>query len=282
MVVYADVLVCFNAVVTYIFLVCTRVFCKYPTSKAGVVLSSAFGGASSLVVFLPPLNGILSLLLKMPLCSVIVFLAFFPKNIKSFIKLTLSFFGVSCVFGGGVYGVQLLLNSNRVIYKNGVAYLDVDIKFIVAGVFIIYGVFLLFDYFMRRCDIKGGIKSVEITYRDISIVLKGFFDTGNSLVDGISGRNVIVAQLQALSPIFTYEEICFLRSGEVDNVPKSLYGKVRFLPCDTVGGKALLPMITPDYIKVEGKVCKKTSVAIVDKSLSDGEYTVLLNNNMME
>lgn len=282
MVIYVDVLISFNTIVTYVLLVCTRVLCRFPTSKTGVLISSVFGGLSSLMIFLPELGFGLSFVCRAVVCSLITFIAFLPNSIRGFLKAAISFLGVSCLFGGGVYCLEIMLDTGNVVCKNNVAYLNIDIKCIVAGVFIIYGAFLLFDYFFRRNAIHGQIWDVEISYRNTIVVLKGYFDTGNNLTDGISGRSVIVAEMKAVSPLFTYEEISFILSGSVDEIPDSLYGEIRFLPCETVGEKALLPMISPQWVKVNGVLSKKISVAIVDKQLSEGEYNVLLNNNMME
>ena len=63
-VIYLDVLVAVNILVTYIMIVCTRVIVKSDTHKWGVVLAVFFGGVSSLVIFWESMPLILSVVIK--------------------------------------------------------------------------------------------------------------------------------------------------------------------------------------------------------------------------
>ena len=60
--VYADVLVCLNVLITYIFLVCTRVAGNMPTNKWGVCIASVAGGLSSLIIFAGDIGLVLSVI----------------------------------------------------------------------------------------------------------------------------------------------------------------------------------------------------------------------------
>ena len=279
--IYVDVLVSINILITYIFLVCVRVFLRYPTNKWGVGIASLLGGLSSLIIFVPNLNVIVSVLYKVLLCSLIVTVSFLPKKFIQFIKSFLAFFGVTFLFGGAIYTITLCFGSKRVLYMNGTVYFDMSIKYLVGIVFVIYGLFIAFDYFLMKSYGKNKIYDVKIRFRDIQVSVKGFLDTGNSMTDAMSGRPVVIGEIDALSPLFTYEELVFLKGEKYEDIPDSLVGKFRLIPCKTVGGSSLIPIFKPDELRVNDK-SSVVSVAIVNKDLSGNEYNILLNRNMME
>lgn len=284
--VYVDVLVCINILITYIFLVCTRVLSNVPSNKWGVCIGAIVGGLSSLAIFLDEMNIFLSVAVKLIVSALIVFFSFTPNRLKVFLKTYFSFFGISILFGGAMYFIEITFRPHGVIYMNGTVYFDMDIKYLVGCTFLIYGIFLLSDYLFMRRTTKNEIYKVSITFRNTQVELLGYIDTGNNLTDSLTGRNVFVGELSSFSPLFTYEELVFLKKGELDNIPDSLKGKIRLVPCKTVGESTLLPAFVPSkaeltfnkkQIKLEN-IC----IAVVDKSLSDGEYNLLLNKSIMD
>ncbi len=280
--VYVDVLICINILITYLFLVCVRVFLKCATNKIGVACASLFGGFTSLLIYVDDINLILLLLIKLLIGSVIVFLAFFPDNVKSFVKEFLAFLGITFLFGGAMLALEVSIHPENILYSNGTVYFDMDIKYLIGCVFLIYGVFLVFDYMLNRIFGKNEIIKTEILFRNIKITVNGFIDTGNSLSDGFSGRQVGVAGLNAISPLFNYEELAFLKSETYDNIPESLKGKIRFIPCKTVGESLLLPAFIPEKTYFDGKEHSEICIAITKKDFSDEGYEILLNKNMTE
>lgn len=279
--VYADVLVCLNVLVTYIFIVCVRVLLNIPSNKWGVCIGSIIGGLSSLVIFAGDIGAMCSLVLKLAIAAAIVFVCFIPNSLRAFLKNLLCFFVVSVAFGGVMCFAELTFNPKGIMYLNGAVYFDMDIRYLVGCTFVIYGAFRGVDAILKRRAAKNEIYSIEITLRGITVSLLGYVDTGNNLTDGLTGRSVFVGEMKGLSSLFSYEEIAFLKSGIYQNAPDSLKGLIRLIPCKTVADTTLLPAFTPDEVTVkldDGRVALTGfSVAITDKCLSDGEYNMLLN-----
>lgn len=279
--VYADVLVCLNILITYIFIVCVRVTVNMPSNKWGVCIGSVVGGLSSLVIFAGEVGVLFSVMYKLLTAAIIVFVSFIPDSVRKFIKALVCFFGVSILFGGAMYFVEVTFNPESIMYLNGTVYFDMDIKYLVGCTFVIYGVFLGADVFLQRRACKNEIYSVAITFRGVTVNLQGYVDTGNNLTDGLTGRKVLVGELKGLSPLFDYKEIDFFKNGNYDNMPCTMKGKVRLIPCKTVGDATLLPAFTPDRAEIklnERKVnLRGFSVAIVNKDLGNGEYNILLH-----
>lgn len=284
--IYADVLVSLNIVITYIFLVCCRVFTRYSTSKWGVAVGSIIGGLSSLIILVEDINIIFSVLFKVLVSMAIVFVSFFPDRIKAFVKVYCSFIGVSALFGGIIFFLQVSFFQNKILYFNGAIYFDISIKFLLGSIFVVYGIFMLLDYISERRVSKKDLYTVVISFRNTKLTLTGCVDNCNNLTDVLTGRSVFVGELKSLSALFTYEELNFFKKQDLVNVPDSLNKVIRFVPCKTVGRDSLMPVFTPDKVEIvndeKGKVIKNVCIGITDKNFSDGQYSLLLNKNISE
>lgn len=284
--VYADVLVSLNILITYLILVSVRLACRIPTNKWGVAIASILGGLSSLIIFCDNILTVWSVVYKIAVASVITAVAFLPLNLKMFLKTFLSFFGISFLFGGVMYAVEITFEPQNILYLNGTVYFDMSIKYLVGSTLVVYGVFVICDYFLSKKLSNREIYKVRITFRNVSVETTGFVDTGNNLKDGLSGRPVIVAELSAVAPLFTFAEINYLKSDVFGEIPETLKTKIHLIPCNTVSGESLLPAVIPD--KVEYRIKNKSaqtnfvSLAICKRSLSSGEYKALLSGNIYD
>ena len=286
MTVYADVLVALNILLTYILIVASRVICKAPTNKWAVMVSSVVGGISSLVIFYENGGVVFSCIYKIITACVIICIAFFPKSIKMFLKEFLAFFGANFLFGGSMFALEFTLHPDKILFCNGTIYFDINIAYLVASVLIIYGIFLVADYVINKHNAKGVKYQLEIAYNNKIVVVTALMDTGNSLTDGMTGRPVVIAELAAMSPLFSREEIQFFRSEDFENIPESLKKSFRLIPCKTVTEDSLLKAFIPDFVKIKNGnnnfVNNFCTIALTKKDLSQGVYRALLNNNIFD
>ena len=286
MTVYADVLVALNIFFTYILLVCTRVFLKFPTNKFAVMSASLIGGFSSLIIFLEEQPLFLSVLFKIFSATVISSVAFLPKSIIAFFKGFLAFLGVSFLFGGIMYGVEIAFNPSNIMFFNGTVYFDVGITFLVGSSMVIYGGFLVTDYLIGKRQVHNTDFIVEIFYRDSSIKTTGFIDTGNNLMELGTGKPIIVSSLSAVAPLFNFEELGFFKSDSLSKIPGSLKKTFRLIPGKSIGGETLLKGFLPDKIIIKSQNKSYETdfiiVAVSPEGLSGGCFDVLLNENIFE
>ena len=286
MVIYVDVLVCVNILITYILLVCTRAMVNLATSKWGTLLASTLGGVSSLVIFLDNELVPVSALLKILIGALIVLLSFFPRTIKAFFKAFAGFLGASVIFGGAIYFLETTFKPYGVMYVNGTVYFDMSIKYLIGCTFLIYGVFYIANYLFERRATKNQVYTVRVLFRDIEIAVSGYIDTGNSLTDTLTGRAVFVGELKSFAPLFTYEEQRFLKGGGIDDIPDSLLGYIHLVPCKTVGDSTLLPAFVPEKLEIsfpENKLkLDNVCIALANVDFSQGEYSILLNKRVIE
>ena len=279
--VYADVLVSVNILITYIFLVCVRVVFGAPTNKFMVALASFIGGVSSVVIFFEEGNVLFSIFYKLLVCAVITAVAFLPGSVGRFIRLFGTFFGVSVLFGGAVYLVNVTLKPHNLFMNNGAIYFDMSVTYLIGVMFSVYGVFTLFEWFYLKRSATRDTCDVTIHFRSSQVTLKGFVDTGNNMRDGLSGNPVFVVSRNEISPLFSYDEIVFLKGCCTESPPESLKPYYRVLPCTTAMGQGLLPAFVPHRVVLgngnrradAGKITICISSAVRDS----GQGSVLLN-----
>ena len=283
---YADVLVSVNVLITYIFIVCTRVICKMATNKFLVAIGSFIGGFSSLIIFFDVKYQVLSFFIKLLTAAVIVAVSFLPRSIRGFIKLYSGFFTVSVIFGGVMYFLEITINPEKIMYYNGTVYFDMSLAYLVGSVLVIYGLFLLVQYFLDKKVSSENLCEVKIFFRNSAVSLLSIIDTGNNLTDGLTGRPVVVAELSAVAPLFDFSELDFLKKGNYENIPEALKKYIRMVPCGAVTGDGLLLAFIPEKVEVKTKtrvyINDYCVIAVLNKQLSEGEYKALLNEKILQ
>lgn len=284
--VYADVLVSVNVLITYIFIVCTRVICKMATNKFLVAIGSFIGGFSSLIIFFDVKYQVLSFFIKLLTAAVIVAVSFLPRSIRGFIKLYSGFLTVSVIFGGVMYFLEITINPEKIMYYNGTVYFDMSLAYLVGSVLVIYGLFLIVQYFLDKKVSSENLCEVKIFFRNSAVSLLSIIDTGNNLTDGLTGRPVVVAELSAVAPLFDFSELDFLKKGNYENIPEALKKYIRMVPCGAVTGEGILLGFIPEKIEVKTKtrvyINDYCVIAVLNKHLSEGEYKALLNEKILQ
>lgn len=284
--VYADVLVSLNILITYIFLVCTRVICKMATNRFLVAVGSFIGGFSALIIFFDIKYPALSILIKLLTAAVIVGVSFLPRSIRGFIKLYSGFLTVSVIFGGVMYFLEITINPEKIMYYNGTVYFDMSLAYLVGSVLVIYGLFLLVQYILDKKVSNENLCELKIFFRNTAVSLPSVIDTGNNLTDGLTGRPVAVAELSAVAPLFDFKELDFLKKGNYESIPEALKKYIRVVPCGAVTGDGILLGFIPEKVEVKTKtrvyINDYCVIAVLNKQLSEGEYRALLNEKILQ
>ncbi len=286
-VVYLDVLIAVNTLVTYIMIVCTRLIVKRDTHKWGVVLAVFFGGASSLVIFWENMPVVFSVLFKVFGVIIISFSAFLPESKKMFLKTTLAFLFVNFFFGGVMYFIEITFNPSNVFYMNGTVYFDISVLLLVSMTLVCYGLLLAFDFFLRKRSSEKTLYKATVCFRGKKIELNALYDTGNHLTDGIEGKPVVIAELNSIKEFFSSSEIEYFKSDSItSDVPATLKNIVRIVPCSSINGNSLLKAFIAEEMIIESEAFKfRTTffvVAVTNNALSLGEYNCLLNSDIFE
>jgi len=280
-VIYADLLVILNIVVTLIIIITASDILRIDSSKTRYIAGAVAGGLFSLIILAPSVNVLFAVLIRLVMSAVIVLLSFKLNSIRLYIKCFLVFNGVSILLAGILLTAGIIVNNDSVLSNNGFIYVDFSISGIIL---IICASFLLIKIISRKLFLRRKrdlIYLTEIQYNGKKIYVKALFDSGNSVVDIFTGKPVIIVSLNELKPLFEADftdkiELFFL-SGQYENCPE----KMRLLPVNTLGNSCFLPAFTADRAIVSGnellKITEKPCIAISDNTFDGKNYSALIN-----
>ncbi len=110
--------------------------------------------------------------------------------------------------------------------------------------------------------------SVTVSLDGRSVTVDGLSDSGNLVRDPISGRAVIFLVPRRLAALVNGALYACLTSGRAEtmaDLPPDAARRVCLVPLETVQGRALVPMLRPDAVTVEGE-----DAAVLICSMRDG------------
>ncbi len=283
-VIYADLLVILNMIVTLIIIIITSDILNIDSYKTRYIAGSVAGGALSLIILAPPLNVFYSIVVKMLTSGVIVLLAFRIRSIKIYLKCFFLFNGISLLLAGIMLFTGMIINGSNIISNNGYVYVDFSIS---AVILIICASFVIIKTVNRKIFIKTKnelIFDAEIIYKDRKVLVRALFDSGNSLVDIFTGRPVIILSvddIEALVETTTFNEIRrYFDFGEYENC----FGMLRLLPVKTLGNSCFIPAFTAERAIVTGneivRIVEKPTIAVTDNTFEEKNYSALINESV--
>ena len=240
------------------------------------MLGASIGAFYGLVIFLPELNNILEILLRIAVTVLIVVGTFGFKNIPSFIRCFCTFTGVGLAFGGVMYLLWVTVTPIGMIYNNGAVYFDIDLSVLAISTVVSFAVVSAAAHFTARRAPKDSVAIVKISHKGKTLTLTALIDTGNSLREAFSGYPVILGEFDSLEKIVPETVREFLDGGDVSATPE-----MRLVMHQTVSGTGVLPVFRPDMIEVKSVShfikTNEVYVAVTKNNLSRGEYELILN-----
>ncbi len=191
--IYLDVLVLVNTYISWLMLSLTAKLSRFGIKAWRLALSAFLGGFSALIIVFPMPN-LLALFLKALSLVLISLTAFWQKGIVvvKLITLTGIYIVVNIVFGGAVYLVQRLLQTDVIYFGNYSVYFSISAVNLILTTAVIYlAMCLLSRLFGQRL---GKVRSYKVLFSldDKSYSLQGIADTGNTVCDVFSGKPIII------------------------------------------------------------------------------------------
>lgn len=181
------------------------------------------------------------------------------RGAKQYLNFTLTFFAVTFLFGGAVYGLYSVLGIDTSSeFSVGFTILPVAAIYYAAKRVVVY--------ILRKKTVKDFYADAEIIFAGDAIKVRGFFDTGNGLFDGASP--VIVANKAAILPKISGGALKTAKSIGVN----TLSGKSRKI--------SLKPSAVVIYYKDKRNIFYNVSVCLTDEKF-DG-YDVILHPSLMQ
>jgi len=262
--VYADVLFLVNFIINYLLMYITMLLSKSHTKVWRLVLSSVIGAVYSVCMFIPQVTVLGTFVSKALLSFVMVYVAFFATNIKTYFKQLCFFYLVSLMCAGVVMALSSM-NSNFIISKGPLVYINTGTLSIIIAAVISYFVIKTTFGIYKKISLRDYLSMV--IYKDGKAVnITVLVDTGNLLIDPIGGGPVIVAEQKVLSPIVGVGDV-YQRCNKISGM--------RLIPIQTVGcDNGLLVGFKPDKICCRTPVRDDAIIAVAPNSFN-ADYNAL-------
>ncbi|WP_158212321.1 sigma-E processing peptidase SpoIIGA [Natranaerobius trueperi] len=227
MYIIGEVLLIINLLINSILLFITGKLLNIRILKYKIFLASLVGAIG---VLLPSFNG--DIILKIVISLLMVLIAFGRFNPKSIIVVLLSFYGVSFLVGGGIFGI-LYLTANihePIILLPG----DLSFKYLFLVLILGFGVISATRLVERKTTLKRLSIPVKVKFNGKSKNFKVLVDTGNQLKT-FTGEYCLVVEAQILEDLLSFQEKNFMSQFanlSQDIEPENLHSntKVRFFP----------------------------------------------------
>jgi len=279
-VIYVDVLFLLNLAVNYLILLATAKIAAVYIKRLRIFLGAALGGAYAVAAALMAQPPLYSVWFKLG-AAVLMLLVCFGRE-RGLLRITLIFFAVSAAFGGIVLAVSLIGGGDA-----SEALVPVSLKVLLPSFAVSYAATaLIFKKLGRRRP--GGFAKIVVKNAGKKTEFVSLIDTGNSLTDPIGGGKVLIAEADALAPLFGPKVLDILHS---EQSPAQMLERLsdcdiafRLIPYSAVGLKrGLLLAFKPESVSVNGKVDPGMLVAISPTRLSEGGlYSAIVGGEFME
>lgn len=273
MVVYLDVLVCLNIVITYFILLAAKAFSHSNSNVYRLILASVTGGLFSMYIFLPRQHFLIELLVKIIFGAVITVIAFKRSKLKAFLRAFFAFNAVSFLYAGSMIALWYVIKPKGMVINNGVVYFKISPIILICSTVICYLVLRLAQILLKREDTYSEIKSVKLSFNKKTVVCRCIVDTGNTLCDTLGGYKVILISKEIASELLTEKDVAELLSLDVSG---DLAKRFRVIPYKTLSGNSLMPGLCIDGADVDNKNIEKAMVAIANTEF-DGDYSGIIS-----
>lgn len=256
MTVYIEYVLINNFVIDFLILKTTSFLRARKTKTIKTILGGIFGASVSLFYPLIETHSLLLVALKFLVACFIVLISLQNKSARDFyINLTLFLF-TTFFYLGVTTGVLTLLNID---YKKEI--------FIALSSLPIYffskGIVTVINYLKNKTKERGFYYDCELTYKNKTLKLAGFLDTGNSLY--YQGEPVIIIDKKVFSKLIDKE------------FPKTFY--INF---QSVGEKKKIPSFRVDRLKIyNGNLENIIDNVIVGVATVGINYDIILHSNLV-
>ena len=277
MVVYADVLLFLNTIVNYYIVALTAKVCRVNKKWYRYVFAAFVGALFSLYIFLPKLNFILELIIKLVCSAVVVLIGFGFENVKKFARRSVIFYLISFLYAGLMLAFWSIFKPNGMVIHNSVVYFNISPLILIVLSVIFYVVLVVFKRIYSHKISNTASCEIEIFCEGKSVKFPAIIDTGHSVGDLFSDSEIIFVSESRAKKLFAVTDPLFL-----DEKMKKRY---RAIPCKTVDGTAVLDAFRCDkaIVLTENKnyECHLPIVA-VSKHINSCDYSAIISPEILE
>ncbi len=284
-VIYVDVLIILNLIITFFLLLATETFTKESGKKWRLLLGAVAGGVYSLQVFLPEMGAFPNFLSRLLAGVLISLIAFGFKTPRRFLKICMVFVSETFIFAGLMIGLWIIFRPPGMVINNSSVYFGVSLPVLIVSTVVCYLMSLFFSKIVMRVKPQTTIYEFTLVADGKTLTGRAMLDTGNTLSESFSGYPAVVCTYNFLEKILPDETKTFF-SGEVTSLDaikdEKWKRKTRLVAYSTVSSSGVFPAFRPDVLKIGKNITSdKVYVAVINykKHINEG-FDMLLNPDL--
>ena len=279
-----------NSIILY----ATAIMLKIKPSIIRILISGTIGSLYAMIIYVTQFKIYESIITKIILSVIMVYIAFNSQNIKKLCKQILIFYLTSFIFGGVALYLIYFIKPQNVLIKNGLFAGKYVLKVILFGAIVAFVIIKLSIKIIKtKIQPKDMYCKVKLKINGKEIQTTAMIDTGNLVKEPITNIPVIIVESSLMYDILPKEIINNLENilgGNFDDIPEEIRNiyipKLRWIPYKSLGKEnGMLLGIKIDGMEVEKEEIHKVQnviVGIYDKSLTKrGEYRALVGIDMI-
>lgn len=200
MIIYIEQVLIDNFIINFFIILTLKAILKAKINKINMVLSSLLGSVVALLLPLFGFNLIINSLVKILLSLVMVIILKKFVKLKEYILYYLTFLLITFLYGGACLFILMYFDKNFKI--NNFTTYSLPLGVIVLIVFFIMIVIKnIFKNFYNRKKINNYVYKIVIENNAEKDELLGFLDSGNTLVDSLTGKPITVVNYSSLKNV---------------------------------------------------------------------------------
>ena len=271
-----------NSIILY----ATSIILKIKPKAVRIIISSAIGAIYAIATYITEISIYTSIITKIILSIIMVYVGFNPQNMKNMWKQVLIFYLTSFIFGGVALYLIYFIKPQDVFIKNGIFVGEYVLKAIFLGGIIAYIVIKISIKIIKtKIKAKDMYCNIKIKLEDKEIKTKAMIDTGNLAKEPITNTPVVIVEsslLEEILPKNILNNIDNILAGKIENIEQNYISRLRCIPFSSLGKQnGMMLGIKADEILIEKeeerKISRNIIIGIYDKSLTKrGEYRALV------
>lgn len=287
-VVYIDAFFCVNSGMNIVMLYLLKKVIKQKSSILRLILAGMLGGfGACLTVIFSGMNPIVKFLFLYVMISAgMVWIAFPHQGLYQLVQNVIKLYLVSFFAGGLLHFLYYNIRTNTYIKERieQQVYENTSIWFVLGSTVLLIAFLPIFMQIYRK--MRRGLHTiypVDLFYEGRCVSGLGLLDTGNSLKDPITGKPVIITELETVRPLFSCEMQEYIQNYSTMKGTDTWMNQIKLIPYHSLGtNHGFLPALHFEKMNVnrDGMVLKINDilVAIYQGSLSaEKEYQFILH-----
>ena len=281
-----------NAIIIY----ASAIILKIKPKTIRITIASGIGSIYAITTYVTELHIYTSIISKVILSIIMVYVSFNPQSIKKLFKQVFIFYLTSFVFGGVALYLIYVIEPKNALIRNGMFVGDYVLKVIFLGAIVAFIIIkIAIKIIKTKINSKDMYCNIKIKLNGNVIETRAMIDTGNLVKEPITNTPVVIVESSLLYDIIPKQilnNIEKILGGDLSEIPEEIQKeyvvKLRCIPFSSLGMQnGMILGIKANEIEIENEEEKKISTNVIiglyDKSLTKrGEYRALIGLELIQ